>query len=129
MPYVYSTFTNPVAYVEYEEPSEASKIRGYNIIVKKVVIKGGHGLATKQLVTPRGVVTQVNESDMDFLLQNKLFQQHVKAEFIAYDKKRIDPEKKAKNMADKDGSAPLTPEDFKDGKLKGRLYEPDHSYV
>jgi hypothetical protein len=113
MPYVYSTATCPCAYVEYE-PSPATA--NHAKVLKRVSINGGHGVATKNLITPKGVVTQVSDADLDFLLQNKAFQRHIARGFITYDKKKIDPEKRAAEMAKGDGSAPLTPNDFKPGK-------------
>jgi len=74
-------------------------------------------VATKHLFTPKGVVTQVSDDDLEFLLQNKSFQRHMKAGFLTYDKKKIEPERKSANMAQKDGSAPMTPKDFEPGDL------------
>lgn len=115
MNYVYSTATCPIAFVKYREPSSSSGL-GHNQILKKVIIKGGHGLADKHVFTPSGVATQVNDEDMEFLLANDSFQKAVKDGFISYDKRKVEPEKKAKNMAEKDGSAPLTPKDFEKGE-------------
>jgi len=115
MNYVYSTATSPIAFVKYKEPSEGSSL-GHNQILKRVVIKGGHGLADKHVFTPCGVATQVNDEDMEFLLGNDSFQKAIKDGFMTYDKRKVEPEKKAKNMAEKDKSAPLTPKDFDKGE-------------
>jgi hypothetical protein len=119
--YVYSTATCPICYVKYKPLTESEKslrgaASGHSEILKKVTIKGGHGVNTKILVTPKGVVTQVSDEDMEFLLKNESFQRHLKSGYMDYDKKKIDPEKKAKNMAEKDGSAPLTPKQFEKGE-------------
>lgn len=116
MHYVYSTGTCSAYYCLYENNPN----RNVAVIKKKVLIHGGHGVASNQVVgknifTPRGVVTQVSDDDMEFLLQNKTFQRHVEAGFICYDKKEISPEKKAANMSKGDKSAPLTPESFIEG--------------
>jgi hypothetical protein len=116
MPYVYSTATCSTAYVKYKPTSANGGGAGHNLVLKKVIINGGHGLNTKHMITPKGIVTQVSDEDMEFLLQDQNFLRHVDAGFITYDKKKIDPEKKANNMADKDGSAPLTPADFEKGE-------------
>jgi hypothetical protein len=113
--YVYSTATNSGTYVEYEQNS------GHDISLPKkwpngkpmqVTIKGGHGVANKHFFTPKGVVTSVTDDEMEMLLNNPAFKRHMDRGFITYDKKNIAPEKKAANMADKDGSAPLTPSDY-----------------
>lgn len=117
--YVYSTATCGCDYVQYEDNS--SKDLG---VVKRradgspfrVTINGGHGVSDKHFVTPRGVVTSVSDEDMDFLLQNHAFLRHVKAGFLAYDKKEVKTEKKVQDMNQKDGSSPITPADFEKGE-------------
>lgn len=119
MHYVYSTASCSTAFVKYKDKPEPEKRRnsiGHNEILKKVIIKGGHGISDKHFFTPFGVVTQVSDEDMDFLLQNESFKRAVNLGFMSYDKKRIDPEKKARNMEIKDGSSPLTPKDFEKGE-------------
>jgi hypothetical protein len=123
MPYVYSTATNSIAYTEYEPDND--KNCGFARVAKKVIIMGGHGLATKALVTPKGMVTRVSDEDLEFLLKNQSFQRHVKAGFMVYDKNKVDPEKKVINMAKADGCSPLTPDDFKEGQYstpEARIY-------
>jgi len=108
MNYVYSTQTCGMHYAEYEKSSSKDIAK----IIKKVLIKGGHGVANKHFLTPKGVVTTVSDEDMEFLLKSEAFNRHLKAGFMSYDKKEVLPEIKAANMKDKDGSAPLTPADF-----------------
>jgi hypothetical protein len=119
MYFVYSTATNSIAYTLYEKNAS----REFAVAQKKsdgkrfvVVINGGHGVANKFVVTPKGVVTQVSDEDMDMLLNDVSFQRHLKAGFMCYDKKEVSPEKMAENMTQKDGSAPITDEDFKTGE-------------
>lgn len=117
--YIYSTGTCGGDYVVYEDNN--SKDLG---VIKKdangkqlrVSINGGHGLANKHMVTPKGVVTIVSDAEFELLKNNRSFQRHVAAGFISYDKKQVDPSKKAENMALKDSSAPLTPKDFDEGE-------------
>lgn len=120
MPYVYSTATCPISYVKYEDPIQGEKkdraSSGYNKILHKVTINGGHGVSNKYFETPMGVATHVSEDDLDFLLQDEHFQMHKRDGFVSHDKKKVDPSKKAANMALKDGSAPLTPKDFEKGE-------------
>lgn len=114
--YVYSTCTCDGYYVVYDKrrphdlPTVAKRPDGSKI---KILIKGGHGVSQqKTFYTPRGVVTNVNDADMEILMANKSFQRHMKAGHISYEKKAVDTEKKVSDMAQKDGSAPVTPEDF-----------------
>lgn len=116
MQYVYSTATCGGTYCLY---GPAKNSEGHSVARKKVIIKGGHKVATPYknfnniaVHTPMGVVTSVSDEDMEFLLKNKSFQRHVAAGFLSYDKKNVAPEIKIKNMAPEDGSSPLTPADY-----------------
>lgn len=116
--YVYSTATCSAQYITYEENSS----RDIAVVKKKpngkpmkVTINGGHGIADKHMFTPRGVVTIVEDDDMEMLLKNDNFLQHMQSGHISYDKKRVKIIKKVENMAEKDGSAPYTPADYKEG--------------
>jgi len=115
--YVYSTATCDGTYVDYG-PADSNKNVGFSKAVKKVVIRGGHGVAQQTglnrgaIYTPQGVMTQVSDEDLEFLENNKAFQRHKERGFIAVDKRKVDPEKHAVNMNPKDGSAPITPKDF-----------------
>ena len=113
--YVYSTATNSITYVEYEKNTN----RDISIAKKwpngkemRVTINGGHGMSNKHFVTPQGVVTQITEDELEMLLANPSFVRHMDKGFMSYDKKKVDPAKKAKDMEEKDGSAPITPSDF-----------------
>jgi len=115
--YVYSTATCSGTYICYEDNPKADIAvpkRWPNGEPMKVTIQGGHGVANKHFVTPKGVVTAVTDQEFEMLQQNPDFKRHVDAGFLSYDKKKVDPEKKAANMAPKDGSAPLTPKDFEE---------------
>jgi len=108
--YVYSTLTSTNIFPHYAPGSS----KDLPVILKKIVINGGHGIATKQLFTPKGVMTQISDEDMEFLQQDFAFQQHLKSGHITFEKKKVDVEKRADNMTQKDGSSPLTPEDFEE---------------
>ena len=57
-------------------------------------------------------MTTVSDEDFEFLLKNSGFKSHVDNGFITYDKKKVENEKKLKDMEKKDGSSPRTPDDF-----------------
>jgi len=123
MPFVYSTATCSGSYVKYAPDNGGNS--GHAKVIKSVTINGGHGVANKALITPKGVVTEVTDEELEFLLADSAFQRHMKAGFMSVDNARIDPEKKAVNMAAGDNSAPLTPEDFKEGSgdVEARMYK------
>lgn len=116
--YVYSTSTNSAFYCLYDTSTP-----GPAVLKKKVEIKGGHNLNAahnplqkNNIYTPYGVRTEVSDEDFEFLMANSSFQRHIKLGFKSVDSKKIAPEKKAKDMEQKDGSAPLTPKDYEVGQ-------------
>lgn len=120
MPYVYSTLTSGSLYCDYvkNDPRQDA------IILKRVEIKGGHGVATtfknsnfQQVHTPVGVATFVSDEDLEFLLANDGFQEHMERGFITHDKKEVKAEVKAQSMTQRDKSAPLTTEHLTPGEL------------
>ena len=127
MQYVYSTATCSAFYCLYDTSTP-----GPAVIKKKVEIKGGHNLNAahdpknkNNIYTPIGVVTAVSDEDLDFLLQNPTFNRHVKLGFLSVDSKKVNPEKKVRDMEQKDGSAPLTPADYieaKDSTNEAKIY-------
>lgn len=110
--YVYSTLTCDNIFAIYS-PNTSHDLP---VIEKSILIKGGHGVANKNLVTPQGVVTEVNDEDMALLEQDYHFRDQIKHGFIIVEKKLHTPEKIAKDMALRDGSSPKVPSDFEVGK-------------
>lgn len=114
--YVYSTATNSITYVEYEKNASnelAIAKKWPDGTPMRVTIKGGHGVATVlHCITPRGVITQIKDHEMEWLLTNPSFKKHIAKGYMTYDKKKVNPEKKARDMENKDGSSPITPSDY-----------------
>lgn len=73
-----------------------------------VFIAGQANVANKNLITPKGVVTVIDEAVLEGLQRNKVFAAHSKNGFISCDHRKEDPEVHAKNMKDKDKSAQNT---------------------
>lgn len=109
MPRVYSTITNSSSYVQYEKGNNDMPRE-----VKRVTIGGGAGIAQKRtLYTPLGVSTEVSKDDLDFLEADANFQRHVKAGFLKVVRTgKADADVVAVDMQQRDGSAPLVPNDF-----------------
>lgn len=122
MYYVYSTLTCDNLFAVYENNNN----KDLSVIKKYITIKGGHGIASKHLITPKGVITHVNDTDMEILQQDYHFQEQVKHGFIRFEKKEIETVKAIESMAQKDGSAPLTPKDFEESEKSseaGKIYK------
>lgn len=113
--FVFSTLSAGVTYTHYEKSGGDLPIP-----TKRIPIKGGAGIADKNLITPLGVMTRVTEEEMGYLLKNDLFTLHQKNGFITVRESPQDVEKVvAEDMKTRDKSAPIVPEDFKeDDKAK-----------
>lgn len=113
--FIYSTMTCSVIFNIYTVESDKNAIPK---VLKSIEIYGGHGMRLpKGIDTVRGVVTRVSARDYEMLQKEIGFVQQVKAGFLLVDSSQVDPEKKLKDMAEKDKSAPLTPEDFEKSEL------------
>lgn len=111
MPHVYSTLAADTIYASYVETGMDIRVPD-----RKVFINGGTGVASKHLVTPRGVVTEVTNEEVTFLRKNPVFQQHEKGGYIVIEDQEVKIEKVVANMVEKDVSAPLTPADYENGE-------------
>jgi len=109
MPYVYSTLTCDNEYADYVKAGDQLNIQ------HKVLIKGGHGVMNKNFMTPLGVVTEVSDDDLRFLMNNSAFKFHLDGKFLKVEEKAYDPEKVASDMERADNSAQITPADYEPG--------------
>lgn len=79
-----------------------------------VVIKGGAGVINKKTMeTPKGVITEINKEDLEFLKTQTLFNEKVKSgsyEVVETEEKA----KKASKKGKKDKGAQLTAKDFEE---------------
>lgn len=79
-----------------------------------VLIKGGAGVINKKTMeTPKGVITEINKEDLDFLKTQTLFNEKVKSgsyEVVETEEKA----KKASKKGKKDKGAQLTAKDFEE---------------
>lgn len=110
--FIFSTLTNDQVYATWKQAD------GTRLPVRdqQVKINGGTGVASKHFVTPRGVVTEVTAEQLAILEKVPAFQRHKERGFLSIEDKRHDVEKVAADLKPNDDSAPLTPEDFADGK-------------
>lgn len=112
MPFVFSTITATVDYVEYNKPSDPNVLP---VIIKGVRIKGGANLTTKALITPNGIVTEVTNEEAAFLTQNAQFLEHQRAGFVRLESREFPIDSVVNDMKPADGSAPLTDADYEEG--------------
>ena len=109
MNYVYSTGSADTVFAFYEKNLSG----GVSVVRHKILIKGGHGVAGKDLVTPYGVKTEVSDEELELLKNHVVFKRKVANGFLTIvTGKAEDASKVAEDMVGKDRSAPLTPKDF-----------------
>lgn len=111
--HVFSRASSDTCYVEWIKGGADLPSRG-----RSVIVKGGHGVATKNLLTPLGVHTEVTDEEMEILKANHVFQKHLKIGSVVVQSRKADPEKVLKDMGAPDPSEPLTPE--KIAKMNGQ---------
>lgn len=109
MYFIYSTLSCDNEYRGYKEGS-----KDVPSVKWSVVIKGGANIASKNLITPKGVLTTVSDEEMALLETNAQFKRHVERGFLIVEKKKVEAEEVAKNMKKKDKSAPTVASDFKE---------------
>lgn len=105
--YIYSTLASDTAYAVWQKGGADMPI-----LERQILIKGGAGVANKNIITPRGVATEVSDADFAVLKENKVFQLHNEKGYITWDAKRADAEVVAADMTGRDVSAPIVPEDY-----------------
>ena len=112
--YVFSTCTASQKYAVY------SKVPGRDMPVMEgyVLIHGGANLPTKQLVTPKGVMTHITDEEFEMLQRCPVFKTHVDGGFITVEDVAYDLEDVVGNMEPRDSSAPMIPADFEEADLK-----------
>lgn len=111
--YVYTTLASPHAYTFYK-PGPG----GRPIISHSVHIKGGGGVAElsgsgRNIITPLGVRTEVNDDDFAMLMTHPVFKRHLSRGHITVDERKTNANSVARNHLKKDTSAPKTPDDYK----------------
>ena len=124
--YVYSTMSQDVRYCQYSKQVGGGEFTPS--ILRSVTIKGGSGVINRNLITPHGVVTAIDEDELKFLEggegqePNRTFQAHKKAGFVKVEKKNFKVEKVVKDLEAKDKSAQKTKDDFKNKKGESEVH-------
>jgi hypothetical protein len=110
--YIFSTLAAAVNYLNHEKGGADLPVP----VGTGVLIKGGTGVADRNLVTPRGVMTEITAEELVYLEQNPVFQLHKRNGFITVEESNKDPERVvSEGMVPGDESRQLTTEDFTSG--------------
>lgn len=109
--FVFSTLAANMLYTLYAPDSANGTPRA----VKEILIKGGAGVADRRtLITPLGVVTEIDAEDLESLMQNDVFKLHMNNGFIVVEDSKKDVEAVVPTMNHRDASAPTVEDDFGD---------------
>jgi len=114
--YVVSTLTADNRYTDWVNEN------GTNNPVHSVLIKGGAGVADPRLAvvlgsganTKEGVVTEISDTDAEFLQRNPGFKFHQERGFVKIITVNRNPDSVAQKMTKDDGSRPRNENDVKD---------------
>lgn len=107
--YVYSTLTNSNRYGPFQVGGADLPNRP-----ETVLINGGAGIATKHFMTPLGVLTTITEEQLALCEADPAFQHHVKEGWLIVDCTQRDAENVSTDMASRDGSAPIVPQEIEE---------------
>jgi hypothetical protein len=111
---IYSTITNDTQITEWLNLTTDGKV--LPTIGRRFTLRGGAGVANKRtLVTPLGVMTEASADEMDFLNNHVMFKQLVATGWVKVVKAtgwQNDVDGVVADMKQRDGSAPLVPNDF-----------------
>lgn len=114
--YVYSTMTASQEYAEYD-PENLKDVRAAtHVITQSVFIKGGAGVARRSLITPLGVMTEVDDQQLALLKRNSHFNKHVADGWLKVVETKTDVEAVVGDLNQRDQSSPLVPADYGDAK-------------
>lgn len=119
MPHIVSTLSSDQSYTDWSRPdSQNDKISRPAVARGQILIRGKANIVMKALVAPdQGVITSVTDEQLETLKKIKSFNDHVERGNLKIIGKQADPNKVARDMKDRDESAPLNIEkgDFKPG--------------
>lgn len=116
MVHIFSTLANPQKFVTYEPPKQDGM---FATPVKEVLIRGGAGIASKNLITPQGVHTAITQEEYDAICDLEHFKQFVERGFIRVERRAHDIDKMVGDMNPRDPGGPLTPADYETDKKDG----------
>lgn len=110
MAYIYSTLACDQEYTSWTIHKLGMEVKA--VPGNSVKIKGGAGLADKNLHTPHGVVTTVTDDELALLKTIDAFNKHVELGYLTIDDSKSDAEVVAADMSRDDKSRPLTPQEY-----------------
>ena len=115
MAFITSKLSSSVSYAFYVQDS--NKI---NRVVDTITINGGADVINKALITPQGVVTELEDDKLDKLKTHPVFRTHLENGYISIQGTEK-AAKKAEETLEKDKSSQITPDDYETGDAKKEI--------
>jgi hypothetical protein len=121
MVHVFSTLANPQKFAVYEMPdaTDANQMGRLPVMTHSVLIRGGAGIASKNLITRQGVHTAITVEDYEAIANNSTFKKFVADGFIRVEKRDYDIDKMVGDMNPRDPGGPITPADYENTAKDG----------
>ena len=107
--HIFSTLANPQKFAVWSKPAENGMLP---VLEREVLIRGGAGIASKNLLTPQGVHTSITQEEYDAISGLAHFQKFVESGHIRVERKQYDIDKMVGDMNPRDPGGPLTPADY-----------------
>ena len=119
--HVFSTLANPQKFTRYSmpDPTDATQMGRLPVVEREVLIRGGAGIATKNLITPQGAHTAITEDEYEAVRELSHWKDFIAKGFIRVERKAYDVDKMVGDMNPRDPSGPLTPADYQNAKKDG----------
>jgi hypothetical protein len=129
MVHIYSTLASPQKFVKYQMPdaTDASQMGRLPVVEREVLVRGGAGIASKNLITPQGVHTPITEEEYQAIKDLEHFKKFVESGRIRVERKEYDIDKMVSDMNPRDPGGPLTPADFEKDAKDGSMPIPTES--
>lgn len=119
--FIYSTLSCDQKYTLYE----VMKVGALPVPTSAVYVAGKANVANKHFLTPKGMVTSVEDEEYELLQKNEVFKRHVERGYLKVEEKEFDVDKAVSDMTSRDESAPLTPEELELEGIKATTGDPD----
>jgi hypothetical protein len=123
MVYVYSTLATPQKFTRYNmpDPTDINQMGRLPVVEFDVLIKGGAGIASKNLITRQGVMTRITQEEYAGICELESFKKFVADGFITVEKKDYDIDKIIGDMNPRDPGGPITPADYETAPKDGTV--------
>jgi hypothetical protein len=109
------------------DATDASQMGRLPVVEREVLVRGGAGIASKNLITPQGVHTPITEEEYQAIKDLEHFKKFVESGRIRVERKEYDIDKMVSDMNPRDPGGPLTPADFEKDAKDGSMPIPTES--